>query len=461
MADAKQIAAQLASDVAGLADKVEELNQALDQDPAPEPGPAPDPTPDPTPDPDQFPIVDDKGKLQRAKRPPEAVRELRATPTTLLNVVRQKAQPGDHIVLDDGDYGAGYGLDRAFPPDKKLVIRSKTPMGANFTVPLRFLAPGYWLHECRTSYDRGVDKDSFNIKVEADHVNITRCWIQGRDGIASRAGAVGHVQIGWCRFSGRNRGANSCDHIYFWLPLAGNYVKPTDGPNNISIHYNFFDDPASKAAEDHSIYFGTSKAGKDDLPMMANVFIDYNYWAPTCNRTRPLYMKRGCYIRRNTCLSKQRNFGIRHGMESKVWANIIEPWFFHFSGAVGLGGTSENYHDIRGNEAPNSSLILFCGSKNGDITYQAASYALALSNRLKSIEVGVRNGTVSTAQGGLIHGCKILLDGKVPSSAVNMLNCKRETIAVDDGNGGMWIPATDRLDETRVGLQTTGQGAER
>lgn len=430
-----------------------EIAGLMDQEPSTPTVPSQPTSPEP-------PIVEPGGKLARVKFPPAATRELTASPSTLMNVVRNQAQPGDHILLEDGDYDAGYLFDKAFPPDQKLVIRSKTPLGANFTVPPRFVQPGYWLHECRTSYDRGTDQDSYNIKIEANHINVTRCWIQGRDGIASRLGAIGNVQIGWNRFTGRNKYQSSATHLYFWLPLLGNFPKATDGPNNISIHYNFFDDPVAAGAEDHSIYFGETRAAPDDLPMLENVFIDFNFWPATNKRTRPLYLKRGCYVRRNTCLSGTRNFGIRHGQESKVWANIIRPSFFHFAGAMGVGATPEHHHDIRGNEAPNSDLILFCGSATGGGDYCAANYALAASNRLKSIQVGVRQGpAVEAAQGGSTKGCKILLDGKVPRSAVDLLACDRDTISVEDGNDGLWIPQTFPLDETKVGLETTNQGS--
>lgn len=412
----------------------------------------------PEPIPPEPPLVDDTGKLIRAKHPPPATKDLTAKPSTLLNVVRN-AEPGAHIWLESGDYGAGYRFDKAFPPDKKLVIRSKVPLEANFTVPPRFMAPGYWLYECRASYDRGNDQDSFGIKVEANHVNVTRCWLQGKDGIASRLGAIGYCQFNWNRFTGRNKYQSAASHIYIWLPDAGAYTKPTDGPNNMVLAYNYFNDPVGIADEDHSIYFGHTKAGAKDMPMMEGVYVDYNFFAETSKRKRPLYMKRGCYVRRNTCLSTERNFGIRHGMASKVWANVIKSTFFHFSGAMVVGGTTDNHHDIRGNEAA-GSLMLFCGSEGAN-QYQAASYALVASNKVKSIEVGVRSGNVSAAQGGLTKGCRILLDGKLARTGINYLSCQKDTITVDDGDGGLYIPQTDRLDETRVGLETAGQASER
>lgn len=429
-------------------------------DPPVEPPVDPPPTIPPEPTPPPPSIVDDTGKLLRAKHPPAAARTLSAKPTTLLNVYRN-AQPGDHIVLEDGDYGSGYLFDRKFPPDKKVVIRSKTPMGANFTVPPRFTGEGHWLYECRTSFNPGGTSDSFNIKIEANHITVTRCWIQGKDGIASRKGAVGYFQIGWNRFTGRNKTTSSCDHIYFWLPNSGDYKKPTDGPNNGSIHYNYFDDPAStKSAEDHSVYFGATKAASNDLPMMQNVYVDYNFWASTCERTRLLYLKRGCYVRRNTCLANGRNFGIRHGKESIFWANITNATDVHFSGALLVGATPENHHDIRCNEAPNSSIILFCGSETA-APYQAASYALVAANKVRSIEVGVRRGkSVVAAQGGLTKNVRVLLGGVMKREAVHLLDCNGTSIEANVPPD-FYLPKTDRLDQTRVGLETAGQGSER
>jgi hypothetical protein len=396
------------------------------------------------------PMVDDTGKLKRVKYPPGAARTLKATAANFMDVINNKAQPGDHVVCEGGSYDQVYTLTKSFPGDKPLVIRSATPLETSFAKGLNFNAPGYWLHECRVP---GV------VRLNSGGVNLTRCWLQNADGVHGANKAIGNVQIGWCRFTGQNKTSGSTDHIFFWLPGAGNYPKPTSGPNNISIHRNFFDDPASKASEDHVIYFGHTKADPNDLPMMADVYIDMNLIAATCQRTRIVYLKRGAVVRRNSDLSTNRNFGVRHGMASKFWANITKSSNFHFGGAMVVGGTPEHYHDIRGNEAPNAKLVLWCGSA-GTNFYQAASYAMAASNKFRSIEVGVKDrDTISAAQGGLTKGCKIFLDGKVPRSAVSLQYCVKDTITIRDDAGGVVIPKTFPLTEEMVGLETKGQGS--
>jgi hypothetical protein len=439
-------------------------------DPAPPVDPPPvDPEPPTDPPVDPPPPVhpepaDPGDKIYRAKRPlpAPAGREFRFTKTSaLIDFYRNKAESGDHLVLADGSF-EGFDLNRSFDPQRPVVIRAESPWQAVFVTPPRLNAPGHWLHELKTRFDPPGDTDAFNIKVNADHQTITRCWIDGADGIVSREGGIGHIQIGWNRFTGRNRSRSTCDHILFRLPLEDTFRRPEDSPHDLSIHYNFFWDPDSEAEEDHCIYFGDTKAGRDDLPMLTNVFIDYNLIHADMRRTRPLYLKRGAVVRRNQCDAGGRNFGVRHGASSILWANRTRTKMLMLGGARGYGGSAENHHDVRGNvcEGP---IELCCGSDGGGEGpfFQAANHAMLAGNVAPSIHVGVRRGrNLSEREGGKTRGVKIFLAGRMPRGKVVLeSDCDRQTIEIEDGDGGLRIPEAVTLTMAEVGFQMDGQAS--
>jgi hypothetical protein len=433
-------------------------------DTPPEPVP-PTVPPEPTKPPED--IFDSTGKLIRKKQPLPAAKEWRVSQTKhLIDVYRHKAGDGDHIVLAPDVGFETLDMDRSFDPRRPLVIRSESerPWSARFEKALRFNGPGHWLHEVKTVHDDPTGRDSFAIKINADHVTITRCWLDSPDGIVSRdaedgQGGIGYFQIGWNIFTGRNRTDQSRDHILFLLPLQGDYRRPEAGPHNGSIHRNLFWDPLSNRRgsddEDRCIYFGHTKAGADDLPMMQNVFIDYNLFHKDMRRNRVLYMKRGCVVRRNQADCDGRNFGIRHGAGSKVWGNRVRTGTFHFSGARGVGGTAEHHHDIRGNVSEIAPIELYCGSDNNGRPpqFQAASFAELAGNEAPGIVVGAMRGRrLAPAEGGPVKGVKIWLAGRMHRSKVQLAECERETVQVEDGPGPKPIPEAITLTETDVGL---------
>jgi hypothetical protein len=108
-------------------------------DTPPEPVP-PTVPPEPTKPPED--IFDSTGKLIRKKQPLPAANEWRVSQTKdLIEVYRQRAGDGDHIVLAPGEYET-LDMNRSFDPRRPLVIRSESeqPWSAVFTKALRFNA---------------------------------------------------------------------------------------------------------------------------------------------------------------------------------------------------------------------------------------------------------------------------------------------------------------------------------
>jgi hypothetical protein len=202
--------------------------------------------------------------------------------------------PGQRLLLANGNYGS-VTLNRTNPDaaTRPFVIEAENLGGAVFgTITLG--SQGHWLHRLRLDGDQGVF-------LNADRQWITKCWFRGTDGIRTPSTVTnrGFVKIGWCRFTGPSAAAGvQCDHIKFEQPGEGNWTTNTSGPHDIRIYRSFFWG-ASNTQESHSIYFGDTKAGAGDIPMMHEVHIRWNFWHVGMGRNRGLYIKRGCVVEWN------------------------------------------------------------------------------------------------------------------------------------------------------------------
>ena len=150
------------------------------------------------------------------------------------------------------------------------------------------------------------------------------------------------------------------------------YSKPSDGPCRIYIYYNDFDDDGSRPSgvpmEDHCIYFGDSKPKGDDVVCMEDVELDHNLIRDSNKRVRGFYLKRGAYLFQNSLLGARYNWGIRHGGNARIEANIAKG-----SAKLVLNGKGHKLY----NNSWEKQCDLYAGaSKNGrGPLYQAASDA--------------------------------------------------------------------------------------
>jgi hypothetical protein len=407
-----------------------------------------------------------------------------ATGLTSLRTVYNGASDGDQIVLADGNYGA-FNFNRDFDPDNPVIIRSKNAtingttisLGAIFTGTIRLTGTGHWLHQIKTQQPN-TSSSQIGITIEKNHQIVTRCWINNADGIHAVESAGlnrGYIWLGWNRFTGQNATTNSRDQIFFSMPGEDDWRSNTNGPHQIYIYSNFFWDNLASGNEDHSIYFGDTKAGVRDVPIMWEVWIEENFWHVDCNRRRILYLKRGAHVMYNQCNASGLNWGTRHGRASVWWGNRSACDYMMIPGvrSVQGGGNNTSYptvvsggswptaadgnhHDIRGNIMTSGGYRIFAGcipSINPLVQeppFQAGHFAVLVGNRGAYINVGHLNakndGTrfkVRDQEGGSVEGVKIYKAGltiPVKNSGTGIACRDADTMTISNGAGGFAYP---------------------
>ena len=361
---------------------------------------------------------------------------------------------GDHISLADGTHGGNLALDRSFPGDRPLVIRSRNPHRAVLSGQIRVSGQGHWLYELKTTY-QAPNSSVAALNVTKGYLTVTRCWIDSRNGIWIGSSAESHhIWIGWNRFTGGNTLEAAINHIKIELP--GSFPSTLSGPNNIFIYRNFFFDAKSDYGEDHHIYIGDCKPDGRDIGRMENVVIEYNLIPVGSRRARMIYLKRACDLMFND-IGSRGNVGFRHGFGGRVWGNRLRSPGSDLILNGGRTGTGNN-HDVRGNVCE-GEIKLFCGAENrSGILYQAADHAVLVGN-VGALEVGVLNDSpgngIALDQGGTVDNVAILAhSGPV---RINSRFVAAGTIRQSTGDGGYFVPAAVSLTPLDVGLETAIQ----
>jgi len=246
---------------------------------------------------------------------------------------------GDYLVLPDGVQTGNWTLDRSFATNNPVIITSrnmtdaKTP-GSSFTGKITVSGKGHWLHQLTTAY-KGSSRHNADIDVTGTYCYVSRCWIQGREGInVSPTGQ--YVAIGWNRFTGRNSfspdsAGTNVSHTYVEFPV--DYPNPDAGPRDIYIYRNFYWDDVDHSGfntetggESMHVYFGDAKVIGNDEFRMTNVLVEENYFeGDSANKGRPrsIYSKRGMDAFRNHSKITNGIFGARHGWGFRYWGNRV------------------------------------------------------------------------------------------------------------------------------------------
>ena len=334
------------------------------------------------------------GTELRPKLPPAAARVLRVPEDhATFALAYAAARGGDHISLASGTYSGAINLNRSFPLDAPVVIRSRITTGAEpgamFTGKITVTAPGHWLHEIQTNYN-GSSRLNADVTINTSHVWVTRCWLRGRSGIQISKTSH-HIWNGWCRFTGRNTPtsggkAPNCFQWFMDLPDGGQFTTPTAGPYDIYLYRSYFwddtdhrnypsDPPELSGGESMHIYIGHSHPKGSDLGRMQNVVIEENLVvsaAAGLGRMRSIYVKRSCDIVRNKCEVTVGFANNRHGWGARIYGNRFVT--FQLQGDL-RAGSYANGHDIRNNIA--SKWTLFAGT---DKNKQAADWTTMYAN---------------------------------------------------------------------------------
>ena len=185
---------------------------------------------------------------------PAPLRTLTAANASQLAQAVSTAQPGSHIVLADGDYGAVSIAGKDFPATARLVIRARNLHGARFT-GLTIHSDGVIVSGVSVLGSRAPttglpDTDSAAIWVASaaiwvagDDVRITRCKVNAQGaqyGIASGANNAGTLptieQKGW---GSRRLVIDHCD-VTRWTGRGIFVQYPTRDPiiSKNYIHHN-------------------------------------------------------------------------------------------------------------------------------------------------------------------------------------------------------------------------------
>jgi len=343
----------------------------------------------------------------RPKYPPEP------TPQTTRNVPEdypsvmaayQDAPPGTTISVGSGVNCGDLNLSRDLDPNNPIILRSRDRLGALLDNQVKLAGKGHWLHGFKQTF-KVTSKGDGGIVVAADFITLTKMEIQSPHGITSSEPKRADVRIGWCYFSGKNANTSAISNIFFKIPNGGQYSRSSDGPCRIYIYNNDFDDDGSRPSgvpmEDHCIYFGDSKPKGDDVVCMEDVELDHNLIRDSNKRVRGFYMKRGAYLFQNSLLGARHNWGIRHGGNARIEANIAKG-----SAKLVLNGKGHKLY----NNSWEKQCDLYAGaSKNGrGPLYQAASDA-ELDMNEGPVNLGYIASThqLDSSQGGKLDHCTI------------------------------------------------------
>jgi hypothetical protein len=316
----------------------------------------------------------------------------------------QDAPPGTTISVKSGVNCGELLLSRDLDSDNPVILRSRDRLGAFLDKRVKCTGKGHWLHGFKQTF-KVTTKGDGGIVVDADFTTLTKMEIQSPHGITSAQFKRADVKIGWCYFSGRNTSTDSISNIFFAIPNGGQYNQPSDGPCRIYIYNNDFDDdglrPTGVPMEDHCIYFGDSKPKGDDVVCMEDVELDHNLIRESNKRVRGFYMKRGAYLFQNSLLGAKYNWGIRHGGNARIEANIAKG-----SAKLILNGKGHRLY----NNSWESKCDLYAGaSKNGSgPLYQAAGDA-ELDMNEGTLNLGFIASThqLDSSQGGKLDHCTI------------------------------------------------------
>lgn len=192
---------------------------------------------------------------------PTQNREISVTSDDELSDALLEAGAGDHLVLDDGEYGLELVVASGGIAAAPLVIRSARPLGARLNGRFELRAADIWL--------AGLEVSGGGI-VGDDRVRVSHCRFSETSGIALTVARGKDISVEYCAFQGcSGRGVS---------------IAPKGKPGAVvapHIHHNLFSDFRGEAGENvHEAVqigqFGGDAALAVQAVVESNLFVDVN-----------------------------------------------------------------------------------------------------------------------------------------------------------------------------------------
>ena len=215
---------------------------------------------------------------------PDATEVVRVTTAEALSTALADARAGTHVVLADGAvFAEPVVLERDFPADRPLVIRSETLLGATVRAPWRIDGGGYII--------RGLQWEGYGnvLSIRASDVRVTRCAFFDTStpeegpphviGITNRPGhPVRNVRVDRCEIARYIENGVAIIH-------GGDIADITIDHNHIHSHYG----SGIPYRNGIGIYVSISSAPRDqDL----RATVAYNY-LHDLDSAHPIHLKSG------------------------------------------------------------------------------------------------------------------------------------------------------------------------
>ncbi|MGD9507373.1 MAG: chondroitinase-B domain-containing protein [Geminicoccaceae bacterium] len=271
----------------------------------------------------------------------DARRELAAADDRELAAALETAEPGDHIVLGAGDFGAGADLTvtRGGSAGRPVVIRAASPGGARIGGTLAILADEVVVAGLLVTG---------NARIAGDRVRVTRCRFSDTDRIALSLARGSDVVVEYCAFE-RCRG-------------RGLSIGPKGEERVVSaphLHHNYFADFAGEAGENAHEALQVGQSGEDSL-LRIGALVENNLFVRVDVDTETISVKSsGNTIRSNTfldCRSRPTNrFGNGNRWEGNWIENCRGMWIYggeHELVGNRVLGSREGIQIMAGNTSP-------------------------------------------------------------------------------------------------------------
>ena len=368
------------------------------------------------------------------------------------------AQPGDHVYLDDKDWGTEpIRVTTNGTAGNHVVIRSRSHKGAVLRMNIRAVGNYLWWHGLTpaikpwdpTTYTGSKTNDTYDyaeaysLALFGHHQIVTRCNIRASNGIwinestksnfAEKGTKTNDIAVAYCTFP-NDLGGSYGPHCNIYM---GSFASGSKGPLNVEIAYNLSNDPGAnpngKPGSGYWLYTGNSQP--KDTPSGNNATFELHHNNINTNKTSCAYIKRGGHVRynrfNNTGNDEGQTLNIRHSGRSKEDGTFLPAAdICYIEGnlfAQGHMSISDTDWIIRFNEMASSNssrdIELMCGQArpDGSGDLQAAHRTVLVGNKnVRKYIIGSLSPSpflLKADQGGKVKDVKIYKAGETISTS--------------------------------------------
>ena len=363
---------------------------------------------------------------------PAPDREILVADDDALRAAVRDAQPGDHIVLGDGDHGGGGALTIAAggTPRQPVVLRAARPLAARALVRLAVQADDVVV--AGLALTRGC-------AVAGARVRVTHCSFEDTEGIALNVSGGQGVTVEFCAFVGcRGRG----------LSIDPN--GKADAVSEPHIHHNYFADFGGREGKNTHEALQIGQFGGDAL-LTIGALVENNLFERVSVDSETISVKSsGNIIRQNTFLDCRSRPTNRFGNNNRWHANWIENcrgmWIYgagHELVGNRVSGSRDGMCLMAGNTTPNAIRVGKRGGKSQDLRPHCEDVTL-IGNDADHLIVGKvlkQNGEAFT-----MPAVRTRIEGQIGPIELDL---EEDTLIVKEGRAA--APTAARLAAAEVG----------